>query len=450
MKPAILCGCFTITVLFALSQNGSHSQEENVTLQNISNDTVLINLANTYFKQIRSISDKDHGKFWGLPIYGPIMIVDPDKRIIYANEQDNLNSLVRIKDIYIGILPDTEAVANTSISWRGKRWTMLIWGSLSKNDLKRNRLVFHELFHSIQDELGLPLKGGFSDHLDQKEGRIYFRLELEALKSALANHGHKRKKDLQNAFNFRMFRYQLFPNAKEMESALEWSEGLAEFSGVSLSKINEGTKNLYLGNLIDSATIFYPSFMRSFAYITGPVYGQLLSEKNPGWQRRITSQDDFSKLILKKYRLKQVHDLSGAVALEFNNYNGTVIKQEEEKKEQVRIEQVDKIRKKYTDAPVLIIPFSNKATGSFGPNNIIKISGSETFYESLELIDSFGRLTINKGGLKDYSKKQVRVSLPDLAVPNQPIIKTDEWELQLNKGWKLVPGPNKNLIVMQQ
>ncbi len=448
MKPLVFSVCFMSAVLFVFGQSDLTDPQKNAI--SITKDTVLINLADRYFKETKSISDKDDGKFWGLPAYGPIMIVDPEERIIYANEQDSLNSLVRVKDIYIDLLPDTEAVANTSVYWRGKRWTMLLWESLSKNDLKRNRLIFHELFHSMQDRLGLPLKGGFADYLDQKEGRIYFRLELEALKSALASHGHKRKKDLQNAYNFRMYRYKLFPAAKEIESGMEWSEGLAEFTGVSLSKINVGTKNEYLRNILDSAHVFYPSFMRSFAYITGPVYGQLLSEKKPGWQRQITSKDNFPKLLLKTYRLKQVNNLSTEVSSVFNKYNGNLIKLEEEKKEQVQIERIENIRKRYIDGPVLIIPFSNKAIGSFGPNNIIKISDSEIFYQYMEVIDSFGKLTITKGGLKDYSKKQVSVSLTADNYLNQQVIKTGEWELQLNKGWKIVEGPDKNLIVVQQ
>src|SRR5215204_3183073 len=34
-------------------------------------------LASQYFQQLKQTSDRDSGKTWGLPLYGPMMFVDP-------------------------------------------------------------------------------------------------------------------------------------------------------------------------------------------------------------------------------------------------------------------------------------------------------------------------------------------------------------------------------------
>ncbi len=53
---------------------------------------------------------------------------------------------------------------------------------LPENKQKRIGLLAHESFHRIQPLLGFELNNTENNHLDQRDGRMYLRLELEALK----------------------------------------------------------------------------------------------------------------------------------------------------------------------------------------------------------------------------------------------------------------------------
>ena len=63
--------------------------------------------------------------------------------------------------------------------------------------------------------------------------------------------------------------YRLFPNAAVNEMALEASEGIAEYTGVRLGMQTPEERTRYaLRDLSTWAQV--PSFVRSFAYATGP------------------------------------------------------------------------------------------------------------------------------------------------------------------------------------
>ena len=111
-----------------------------------------LSLAKKYFNEAKTLSDKDNGKLWGVKLYGPILIVDPDSRFIVANEMDNEGKLEKEDELYIGYLSETDMIANTATQWGGKYWMMVMINALSENKLARTNLIMHELYHRIQDE----------------------------------------------------------------------------------------------------------------------------------------------------------------------------------------------------------------------------------------------------------------------------------------------------------
>src|SRR5699024_5697701 len=132
-------------------------------------------------------------------------------------------------------------------------------------------------------DLGFPERSPTADHLASLNGRIYFLLELQALKVALLKPVNERSEDLRNAIVFRNRRQELFPKTFGNEQILEMSEGLAEFTGVILGR-EKSTIVPHLIKEIDTAGN-RKSLIRSFAYLTGPVYGYLLYEKDPHWTK---------------------------------------------------------------------------------------------------------------------------------------------------------------------
>ncbi len=130
-----------------------------------------------------------HADLWERDLYGAVILIDPESYRIYTNIPDSLGLLTPVGDIYTGQYPQDQIIANTAISWGGTNWAMIMLSSLeglSRPD--RISLMAHELFHVVQRELGFVFMGYNDDnsHLDSMQGRILLKLELEALKKALA------------------------------------------------------------------------------------------------------------------------------------------------------------------------------------------------------------------------------------------------------------------------
>ena len=170
-------------------------------------------------------------------------------------------------------------------------------------------------------------------HLDQKEGRIFLRLELEALKQALqAETFNEMQTHLTSAMVFRSSRYQLYPSAAASENQLELNEGIAEYTGMVTSG---GNRQEMLRRLekyqLDCASD--SSMLRSFACQTVPAYGFLLSTFNPAWNKSITQITNLTATFIRAFGL-QMPDDPGMLARSLKGrYNGPSIEKEENARE---------------------------------------------------------------------------------------------------------------------
>jgi hypothetical protein len=99
-------------------------------------------LATQYFRQLKQTSDRDGGKTWGLPLYGPLMFVDPKTGNIVANQADLEHKLVPQDGVFTGKLPTEISPANTAIDWAGVHWTMVMW-PVAEFRQARERLLLH-------------------------------------------------------------------------------------------------------------------------------------------------------------------------------------------------------------------------------------------------------------------------------------------------------------------
>src|SRR4029079_12075047 len=112
----------------------------------------------------------------------------------------------------------------------------------------------HELWHRIQDQLGLPSSGASNDHLDTRDGRYWLQLEWRALAAALATSGPDEKRAITDAALFRTRRHRIFPGGADEERAMEMHEGLAEYTGVRLSGSPDLRQFVIRHNVQDAAS----------------------------------------------------------------------------------------------------------------------------------------------------------------------------------------------------
>jgi hypothetical protein len=398
-------------------------------------------LAGAYFKELEQATMDQH--IWKEQVYGPMLLVFPETHLTYANEPDSAGVLKPVDGIYKGTLPAGMIIGNTAVVWGGKTWSMVMWPPPANRDARLN-LLAHESFHRIQKRMGLPMRSPTVDFLATMQGRIYFLLELQALRAALAKPADKRAEDLSNALLFRAKQAQLFPKTFNDERLLEMNEGLAEYTGVMLGR-PATTIPAHLNRVIDSAEN-QQSLIRSAAYITGPVYGYLLFQKAPGWTLELDSNASFPALISKYYQIKPVTMVSEAALLQAEKlYPYDAIAATEQQKEKKRLQMAAYYTELFTQKPVLTLTLIKMNVG-FDPRNLFDLGDYGTVYPTAQVKDDWGALEVSGTGM--LMKNWHIVTLPaDSIETTGDTLKGDGWQLHLNSGWKLVKQDERHYVL---
>lgn len=413
------------------------------------NDSLDLIKASKYFNEARVLSDNDNGNLWGIKLYGPILFVNPQTRFIIANDMDSTGYLKKTGELFCGQFPTNMNVANTTINWRGIKWTMLVW-PLPENQFQRKILLMHELFHRIQDGLHLALNNPSSNHLDKKDGRILFRMEWQELVSALQSKGEDRRAHIKNAVLLNKYRKEIYPGADTLESQLELNEGLAEYTGFRLSGEPEDSIISFWAQRVNLGERV-PSFVRSFAYITSPMYCYLLDNSEKKWRDKIGEVKSLPNLLAESYSIK----FENSVKKETQKYLKTnnspeILKFETSREKQMQAKTVF-YKEKFFNTSVIILRLENTNV-QFDPRNLISIDSIGTVYPNIRITDNWGILTVTHEAFLSSDWKSVIVALPDKFsyTAGSDTIKSDEWTLEINKGWALKPIEKKDCFTVEK
>lgn len=406
-------------------------------------------LAAQYFDEARAVCIRDAGRLWGVPLCGPMLFADPETRAVVANQADKEGRLRPQGAVFTGTLPPEAVIANTATDWAGVKWTMVMW-PLPEERQPRVQLLLHESFHRVQDALKLTAANPANAHLDQKDGRIWLRLEWRALERAMQEQGAAWRAAAADALLFRRHRQALFPPAAKEELALETNEGLAEYTGLKLSTRSAGELAALAGYGLRQ---FHrrPSYTRSFAYVTGPAYGALLDMAEPSWRKQIKAGGDLSALLQKALALKLPPDLAAQAAARAALYDGAEIIAYETTRETMRQQQLAKYRARLQDGPVLMLPIGASFNYSFNPNNVVPLTDGNTVYPTARITDGWGVLTVSDGVL--MMREKGRVVRLQVAAPTAPAARPLEgsgWKLELKDGWALAPAERSGDWLLQK
>lgn len=409
-------------------------------------DSLLI-----YFKQIKKTTAK-HKAFWHKDLHNPILVVNPQTREVYANEADASAYLKQSGKIYKGILPDSVNIANTAAIWNSKKWAMLML-PLPNAKADRINLMAHELFHVAQPSLGFTLNNPDNNHLDKKEGRIYLILELEALKKAIiATHPIEQKKHISNALLFRQYRRIVYPEASKTENDLELNEGLAEYTGLVLSNRNKDEIKRHFELSISQ---FYknPTFVRSFAYQTIPMYGIMLRNNfyrkrtTRDWHLNIKNDTDLTEYLIGLFEAQLKGDLDSTVQSIIPLYNGKVIIEEETAREEKAKQLIAAYKKKFVEQTHWDIPFI-AMNMSYDPRNITPLDNLGTVYPNIRITDKWGILTVEKGALMSPNWDKITVTPPQYIEKN--LVKGDGWILELSETYSVEKEENTGFYFLRK
>jgi len=399
-----------------------------------------LSLARQYFGQLKQTSDADAGRTWGVPLYGPIFFVDDSTHAVVADRSDPQGQLKPNNGVWTGVLPNNLSPANTAIDWLGMRWTMVLW-PVNQYRQPRESLLLHECFHRVQEGLGLPARDGLNSHLDSADGRIWLELEWRALERALREQPSARKQAIADALLFRAYRRTLLAEAAANENRLELNEGLAEYTGVKLS--SGDTRELAFRadhTLRDAAS--GSSFVRSFAYTSGPAYGALLDLSGREWRKQIVSTGDLGKLLGICYGIEETKPTRDLAMIRASRYEAQEIIAEETRRSLDRETRIAAARKKFIESPILILPLSKDVNYSFNPNNLLAIDSLNTVYPTLRLVDSWGTLEVSDGAwlVRSNDGSLARAQVPGPRSGSATPATGDGWTLMLNEGWKIAPA----------
>jgi hypothetical protein len=389
--------------------------------------------ANEYFRLVEEICNKDNGALWGENLYGPIMFVDSHDRAIYANTGDKEGLLKARDGIYTGVLPKERIITNNVIDFGGIKYAMVPLPDTEDRYRIVTRAV-HSLFHSYQERNNLKPSTFSTRHLNDRNARLYLKLEWKALTNAISSTNELRNQAIRDALIFRGARRELFPEAATDENKFENYEGLTTFTYIKLcnSDKDEMRKRIleYLNRIYKNT-----SYVWGYGYVDGALYAALLDDKSFDFKQIHRSDFDLGEATLEAYGITLpdvCRDVAGSLAL---NYDIQAIRAEENEREARINEYTRKIVSTYFEKPVMIITMESP-NFSFEPEDIDFLDTLGTLYERLRVSDNWGKLAVDKGGaLLTNDLHTLRINARDITVERNHVY-GEGWHIVLNEGWE--------------
>ncbi len=389
--------------------------------------------AQEYFQEVQTLCERDGGRLWGVSLCGPIVIADMQTQTFATS-----------RPAPEGPRPRLLGFVNAPIQWGGATWGAYVWDFVvNATPRRRHELFLHELFHGVQPQLGLSVPALASEHLDAVDGRYWLRLEWRALARALRE-AEQRNFAVREALAFRQARRMLYPATVESERASEITEGLAAYTGTMLAAQSAAEAIASALDLLADAET-QESFVRTFAYASGPAYGLLLNASSPGWTRKVRSTDDLATLVANALAVQPATDATAAAA----RYGGAELRASEQHREQQRQERVAGLRRRFVDGPVRLI--AGGGGGSYDSRGAVVIPGAGTVYfGAVRFSGDRGTLEVDKGVLVASDGGWRRVSAPQRR--DDGTFYGDGWTFKAAAGWVVREGarPSDYEVVRQQ
>ena len=392
--------------------------------------------ASRCFKDIEQICNRDNGKLWGKNLYGPIMFVERVTRRIIANQPDD-EGLLKSKDgVYIGQYPKELILSNAPVNFGGTQFAMAPLPAEEDTFRIKTRAI-HSLFHRFQENEGVIASTFNENNMDEKEARLWIKLEWKALRKAINTKGDERQLAIRDALIFRGSNRELYHKYADDENKFETYEGLATFTYTLLCT---NSPEEYKTRLLENLDRIYSmqSYARSYGIIHGALYATLLYDKGYEIKKIKTDSFDFGNAVKELYNIDLpaiCRDVAGSLAV---NYDIEAINKEEEKRDADIKESIHSQISIFTEKPVVFIELVSPYF-DFEPEDIHSLDTLGTLYNSIRVSDNWGKLTVDKGGcLVSNNLKFIRITAKSFKADKNHI-SGDGWHLILNDDWELVP-----------
>jgi hypothetical protein len=391
--------------------------------------------ARNYFIKIEAACDKDNGKLWGKNLSGPVMFVDRETRKIVANTPDKDGILKEKEGVYTGLYPRENIIANAAVHFGGTLFGMAPLPG-EEDEFRIITRALHSLLHRYQDSIGYTSSGYNTGNMDEKNARLWIKLEWKALRKAIESQGPDQQVAIRDALIFRGANHELYPNFTKDQIRFENYEGLATFTHLLLVTNSPEEFKTRLFETLDRFSSF-TSYARTYGFIHGALYATLMHQKGFDFKTIRSEDADLGEIVRNLYGVNLplvCRDVAGSLAF---NYDIELIKEEEARHEQEINERTDRIVSTFTDKPVvyfeLISPYFD-----FEPEDIRPLGSYGTLYNKMRTSDNWGKLTVDKGGcLVSNNFKYLRVTAKGFET-NKNRVDGEGWHLILNSDWEIV------------
>ncbi len=397
-----------------------------------------------YFKKTENYCNRDDGKLWSKNLYGPILFVDRTSRKIIANQPDKQGNL-KLKDaVYTGLYPKENIVSNTAVDFGGTLFAMVILPN-EEDEYRILTRAIHSLFHRFQQQTwGISHSTFTAANMDEKEARLWIKLEWRALRKAINSKGEERQFALRDALIFRGSSRELYPKYAEEGNRFETYEGLATFTYLRFITETPEEFKTRLFEYLDRIYSFQ-SYSRSYGSVHGAIYATLLHEIGFDFTTINSEKTDLGGLVKDLYNIQLpaiCRDVAGSIAF---NYNIDEIQKEEEKRLQDIRERLNKQVSTFSEKPVVFLELMSPYF-DFEPEDVHSLDTLGTLYDRMRISDNWGKLSVDKGGcLVSNNYKFLRIPARGFRA-NRNHFSGDGWTLILNNDWEVIEV-NQNYLI---
>lgn len=407
---------------------------------------MTVEKANKYFKDIEEICNLDSGKLWSKNLYGPVIFVDRTSRYIFSNYPDQQGLLKQKDGIYTGTYPKELIVNVAPVYFGGTRYAMVpLPANEDENAIKRRSI--HSLFHRYQENLGVAPVLFNQRNMEDREARLWIKLEWKALRKAISSNGDERLRAIRDALVFRGANRELYSRFADDANHFETYEGLATFTYFKLCTANDEEFRTRLLEYLDRI-YGMSSYARSYGAVHGALYASLLYDGGYDFKLLQPDVNDLGSLLkeLTKIELPSVcRDVAGSLAF---SYDLDQITKEEEKRTADIKESLHKQTSTFTDKAIVLFELESPYF-DFEPEDIHPLDTMGILYSSMRVSDNWGKLTIDKGGcLVSNNYKYLRITAKGYKAEKNHI-SGEGWLLIIADGWEMVEM-NQNYLVRKR
>jgi hypothetical protein len=399
--------------------------------------------ASKYFRDIETLCNKDNGQLWGKNLYGPIMFVDRPSRKIFANRPDKDGILKEKDGVYTGDYPKEMVIQNQPKIFGGTLFGIVILPP-QEDTYRIKRGAIRSLFHLLQNIASAYPTSFNTKHIDERNARLWLKLEWKALKNAINNEGEMRLQALRDALIFRGARRELYPKSGNDENMFEDYEGLATFTAVTLI---EDTTSVAKKRLIDNLDRTYAlqSYSRNYGFIHGALYAYLIHEIGFDFKTIHSDTTDLGKIAGTLYKIQLpliCRDVAGSLALTYDIES--IYKEEDQRLAKIKESRLNELSV-FTEKPIVYLELESPYF-DFEPEDIKALDTLGTIYTTIRVSDNWGKLSVDKGGcLVSSNLKYIRITARNIKETKNHV-SGDGWNLIMNYDWELVKSDQNYFI----